>query len=100
KLTDGLFKKILGCTSKSDLEDLYLPYKPKRRTRAIIAKERGLSPLADRMWAQALHRRPEDEARGLVSAEKEAPDVIAALAGARDICAERIAEDADVRKLV
>src|SRR5512140_605882 len=68
KLTDGLFKKILACTSKADLEDLYLPFKPKRRTRAIIAKERGLEPLADRMWAQALTGDPEAEARAFVSA--------------------------------
>jgi protein Tex len=99
KLTDALFKKILGVDTKADLEDLYLPYKPKRRTRAIIARERGLEPLADRMWAQPLEGKPEAEALAFVSAEKEVPDVAAALAGARDICAERIAEDADVRKL-
>jgi protein Tex len=100
KLTDGLAKKILACKTKADLEDLYLPYKPKRRTRAIIAKERGLLPLADRMWAQPLDDRPEDAAQAFISAEKEVPDAIAALAGARDICAERLAEDAEVRKLV
>jgi uncharacterized protein len=99
KLGDALFQKILACTSKSDLEDLYLPYKPKRRTRAIIARERGLEPLADRIWAQPLEGSPEAEAQGFVSAEKEVPDSAAALAGARDICAERIAEDADVRKV-
>jgi uncharacterized protein len=100
KLTDALEKKIRECQSKADLEDLYLPYKPKRRTRAIIARERGLEPLADRIWSQALEGNPADEARAFVSLEKEVPDVIAALAGARDICAERIAEDAGVRKLV
>ncbi len=52
KLTDSLKKRILACATKADLEDLYLPYKPKRRTRSTIAKERGLEPLADRMWAQ------------------------------------------------
>src|SRR6185503_16684881 len=61
KLTEALAKKFLACATKADLEDLYLPFKPKRRTRAIIAKERGLSPLADRMWAQPLEGRPEDE---------------------------------------
>jgi uncharacterized protein len=100
KLTDALQKKILGCTTKADLEDLYLPFKPKRRTRAIIARERGLEPLADRMWAQPLDGSPSAEAEAFVDAAKEVPDVIGALAGARDICAERIAEDADVRKHV
>jgi protein Tex len=99
KLTGALLDKILACTSKSDLEDLYLPYKPKRRTRAIIARERGLDPLAERIWAQPKDGSPEAEARAFVSAEKEVPDVAAALAGARDICAERVAEDADVRKV-
>ncbi|MGK3993373.1 Tex family protein [Sorangium sp. So ce1024] len=100
KLTDALASKIRACRTKAELEDLYLPFKPKRRTRAIIAKERGLEPLADRMWAQPEDGSPEEEARAFVSAEKEVPDTAAALAGARDICAERIAEHADVRKLV
>jgi uncharacterized protein len=100
KLTDALFKKIIACPTKAELEDLYLPFKPKRRTRAIIARERGLEPLADRMWAQPLEGDPSGEAAAFVSAAKEVPDTAAALAGARDICAERIAEDADVRKHV
>jgi uncharacterized protein len=100
KLTDDLKKKILACTTKAELEDLYLPFKPKRRTRAIIAKERGLLPLADRMWSQPLDGKPEEEAKAFVNAAKEVPDVVAALAGARDICAERISENADIRKLV
>ncbi|WP_437747708.1 Tex family protein [Sorangium sp. So ce302] len=100
KLTDALASKIRACGTKAELEDLYLPFKPKRRTRAIIAKERGLEPLADRMWSQPGDGSPEEEARAFVSAEKEVPDAAAALAGARDICAERIAEHADVRKLV
>ncbi|WP_437554994.1 Tex family protein [Sorangium sp. So ce295] len=100
KLTDALASKIRACSTKAELEDLYLPFKPKRRTRAIIAKERGLEPLADRMWSQPGDGSPEEEARAFVSAEKEVPDAAAALAGARDICAERIAEHADVRKLV
>ncbi|WP_437642171.1 Tex family protein [Sorangium sp. So ce854] len=100
KLSDALASKIRACRTKAELEDLYLPFKPKRRTRAIIAKERGLEPLADRMWSQPEDGSPEEEARAFVSAEKEVPDAAAALAGARDICAERIAEHADVRKLV
>jgi uncharacterized protein len=100
KLTDELFKKLQECTTKSELEDLYLPFKPKRRTRAIIARERGLEPLADRMWSQFDDGDPEVLARAFVSAAKEVPDAAAALAGARDICAERTAEHADVRRVV
>ena len=99
RLTPELAKKIADCRSKADLEDLYLPFKPKRRTRAIIAKERGLEPLADQMWAQG-DGAPEHAAKAFVDTAKEVPDVAGALAGARDICAERIAEDAIVRKLV
>ena len=100
KLTPDLQKKLLTATTKAELEDLYLPFKPKRRTRAIIAKERGLLPLADRIWSQAKEGSPDKEAEAFVDAAKEVPNVAAALAGARDICAERIAENADVRKLV
>ncbi len=98
KLTDVLKKRILACTTKAELEDLYLPFKPKRRTRATIAKERGLEPLADRIWAQPVDGDPRAEAQAFVSAEKEVPDVAAALLGARDIIAERVAEEADLRK--
>ncbi|HEY0715784.1 MAG TPA: Tex family protein [Polyangia bacterium] len=99
KLTDSLFQRIVGTLSKTELEDLYLPYKPKRRTRAMIARERGLEPLAELLWAQ--EERPAGDrtalAQAYVSAEKEVPDVEAAWAGARDIVAERIAESADAR---
>jgi len=100
KLTDELAAKVARCTTKAELEDLYLPYKPKRRTRAIIARERGLEPLADLMWAQGKDEKPDVAAARFVDAAKEVPDVAAALAGARDICAERVAEDAAVRKTV
>jgi protein Tex len=100
KLTDELKKKIAACSTKAELEDLYLPFKPKRRTRAMIAKERGLEPLADRMASQPDQGDPADEARAFVDPHKEVADIDAALTGARDICAERIAESADVRKLV
>ncbi len=100
KLTPELQKKFLAAATKAELEDLYLPFKPKRRTRAIIAKERGLEPLADRIWSQAKDGNPDKEAEAFVSAAKEVPNIAAALAGARDICAERIAENADVRKQV
>ncbi len=98
KLTAVLEGKLKAAGTKAELEDLYLPYKPKRRTRAIIAKERGLEPLAELLWAQADGQVPETSASGFVSVEKEVPDVAAALAGARDIVAERIAEDAEVRR--
>ena len=100
KLTPELGAKIRAATTKSELEDLYLPFKPKRRTRAIIALERGLGPLAEALWAQAEGANAEALAASFVNAEKEVPDVAAALAGARDICAERLAEDADLRKRV
>ncbi len=98
KLTPELAAKIQKATTKAEVEDLYLPYKPKRRTRAMIAKERGLEPLAERIWSQALDGTPAAEAASFVDAAKEVPDVATALAGARDICAERISELAEVRK--
>src|SRR5450432_2809421 len=98
KLTPELAKKLALALTKAELEDLYLPFKPKRRTRATIAKERGLEPLADLIWAQGRTGSPRASAEGFVSAEKEVPDITAALAGARDICAERVAEDPEVRK--
>jgi len=100
KLTPELRARIEGCWVKSELEDLYLPYKPKRRTRAMIARERGLAPLADRILAQAGDGAPEVEAARFVDAAKEVPDVKAALAGARDVVAEAVAERLEVRALV
>jgi len=99
KLTPELQKRLASAGTKAELEDLYLPFKPKRRTRATIAKERGLEPLADLIWAQSRDgSSPSESAQSFVSPEKEVADVNAALAGARDICAERIAEDPEVRK--
>jgi protein Tex len=98
KLTPSLEAKLRAASTKAELEDLYLPYKPKRRTRAVIAKERGLEPLGDLLWAQADGAAPEAQAAGFVDPSKDVPDVAAALAGARDIVAERIAEDAEVRR--
>ena len=99
KLTDELKAKILKCETKSALEDLYLPFKPKRRTRALIARERGLEPLADKIIAQE-GGVPDADAEAFVNAEKGVPDTASALAGARDIVAEHIAEDAEVRGMV
>jgi uncharacterized protein len=99
KLTDELKAKIEACGSKTTLEDLYLPYKPKRRTRAMIAREKGLEPLAELIVQQGPGD-PEAAAAAFVSAEKGVEDCAAALAGARDIVAEMISENADVRGLV
>jgi uncharacterized protein len=98
KLTDALAKAIRAATTKAEVEDLYLPFKPKRRTRAMIARERGLQPLADLMWSQAKAGSPQREAARFVDKAKEVPDVDAALAGARDICAERLSELPNVRR--
>jgi uncharacterized protein len=98
KLTPELLARIRTVATKAELEDLYLPYKPKRRTRGTIAIERGLGPLAEQMWAQSTDAAPPVAAAAFVNAEKEVPDVAAALAGARDVCAERLSEDAELRK--
>ena len=99
KLNDQLLGRILGTLSRTELEDLYLPFKPKRRTRAMIARERGLEPLADLLWggAQPVTGNREQLAAAFVSADKGVPDVEAAWSGARDIIAERISDNADAR---
>ncbi len=99
-LTDELKKKIEASLSKTELEDLYLPYKPKRRTRAMIAREKGLEPLANLISKQGATGDPETEAATFINAEKEVASVEEALAGARDIVAEQIAEMAEVRALI
>jgi protein Tex len=100
KLTDELRARILATASKAELEDLYLPYRPKRRTRAAIARERGLGPLADRILAQPERGDPLGEASAFVDAERGVPGRDEALAGARDIAAEAVAERAEVRAAV
>jgi uncharacterized protein len=97
KLTETLEKKIRATLSKTELEDLYLPYKPKRRTRAMIAREKGLEPLAALIAEQPLSGDVEREAAKYISAEKEVADIADALKGARDIVAEQIAETAEIR---
>lgn len=93
KLTGELAAAINGTMSKTELEDLYLPYKPKRRTRGQIALEAGLAPLAERLWQDA-QQVPEEAAAAFVDADKGVADVKAALDGARYILMERFAEDA------
>uniref|UniRef100_UPI0005C284E7 Tex family protein n=1 Tax=Xanthomonas sp. SHU 166 TaxID=1591170 RepID=UPI0005C284E7 len=93
KLSDELRAEIVAADTKSRLEDLYLPYKPKRRTRAQIAREAGLEPLADGLLADP-SQVPETFAAGFVDADKGVADVKAALEGARAILMERWGEDA------
>jgi uncharacterized protein len=98
KLDDALKARIDAAETKQALEDLYLPYKPKRRTRAMIARERGLEPLAELLWAGDTNAADlAAAAAGYVDPAKEVADVDAALAGARDILAERLADDAELR---
>jgi len=93
KLTDELAASINGTLSKTELEDLYLPYKQKRRTRGQIAIEAGLEPLAELLWNDPSHT-PEEAAASYVDADKGVADTKAALDGARYILMERFAEDA------
>ena len=101
KLTDDLKARIDRTMDKSELEDLYLPYKPKRRTKAMIAREKGLEPLADYLWNQEATGTPlETFAASFVDAEKGVASVEEALEGARHIVAETISDNADIRKLL
>jgi protein Tex len=96
KLTDELRQAIERAESLQVLEDLYLPYRPKRRTRATVAREQGLEPLAQLILAQSQQGRPEEAARSFLN--EEIADVELALAGARDIIAEQMAETATIRQ--
>ncbi|MDF1591337.1 MAG: Tex family protein [Desulfobacterales bacterium] len=95
-LTDVLNDSVLAAQTLSEVEDIYLPYRPKRRTRATIAKEKGLEPLAMMIFSQN-GLNPFDQAVSFLSAEKEVTSIEAALGGARDILAEKISEDRDAR---
>jgi protein Tex len=100
KLTQELESKIEAAETMAILEDIYLPYKPKRRTKATIAKEKGLEPLATQLFEQAAGVNPEVLAAEYVDAEREVANIEDALQGARDIIAEWINEDAETRKKV
>lgn len=97
KLTEELRNKILDAETLSKLEDLYLPYKPKRRTKATVAREKGLEPLALFILEQ-VRQNINEEAEKYISLEKEVTSIEEALHGARDIIAENISEDAVVRE--
>lgn len=96
KLTDELEKQVNEAETMARLEDIYLPYKPKRRTKATIAREKGLEPLAKLIYEQT-NLDPYAKAAGFVDAEKQVEDIEQALQGARDIMAEWINEDQEVR---
>ena len=96
-LSDELKRAVNGADTVTQLEDIYLPFRPKRRTRAMIAKEQGLEPLADVLFQQQSTVDPQVEAAKYVNAEKGVAEVSAALAGARDILAERVSDDAAAR---
>ncbi|HEX4274287.1 MAG TPA: Tex-like N-terminal domain-containing protein, partial [Bryobacteraceae bacterium] len=99
KLTDELHDRILATLDKSELEDLYLPYKPKRRTKATIAREKGLEPLALYLLRQEPADAPLAEfAAAFINSEKGVGSIEEALEGARHIVAEAISENADYRK--
>jgi uncharacterized protein len=97
-LSEDLRQKIEAASTPSELEDLYLPYRPRRQSRAGTARKRGLEPLADYIQAPSWARPVEEMAAGFVSADGEVPTVDAAIDGALDIVAERIAENADIRQ--
>jgi uncharacterized protein len=99
KMTPELEKAINAAETIAELEDIYLPYKPKRKTRASVAKERGLEPLAKQILDQE-NIDPESVATEFVDPEKEVADVAAALKGARDIISEWVNEDQEARKQV
>ncbi|GAW67091.1 RNA-binding protein [Geoanaerobacter pelophilus] len=101
KLTPELSARIAACRKKTELEDLYLPYKPKRRTKATIARERGLEPLAELISAQELTAgSPAEAAAPFVNTELGVPDAEAALEGAAHIIAEQLSENAELRGMV
>ncbi|MBW4665288.1 MAG: RNA-binding transcriptional accessory protein [Chroococcus sp. CMT-3BRIN-NPC107] len=100
KLTDELKLKIDSCLQKTELEDLYLPYKPKRRTKATIAKDKGLQPLTEFIKANKADSSLEAEAAKYISVEKGVNTTVEALKGAADILAEEVAEKAHLRAYV
>ena len=98
-LTDELTSKLAAAKTLSEMEDIYRPYRPKRRTRATIARERGLEPLSTLILLQQPFKGTlEEQAAKFISEEKGVPDAEAALSGARDLIAETLSDDADKRK--
>ena len=98
KMTPEIEAAISAAMTLVEVEDIYRPFKPKRRTRASIAREKGLEPLAELILAQDSSTDPQKEAESFISEEKEVADAQAAIQGAMDIIAEDISDDADIRK--
>ena len=99
-LTDELAKKLDAAATQPEIDDLYRPFRPQRRTRASIAKEKGLQPLADMIWGQKLIGTLEDYAAAFIDSEKGVETAEDAIQGAKDILAEQISDDADLRKIL
>jgi protein Tex len=97
-LTDELKKAVNGAETLAALEDIYLPYRPKRRTRATVAREKGLEPLAKLLFDQNASVDPDKAAGAYINKEKKVENIAEALSGARDIISEWISEDANIRK--
>lgn len=100
RLTDALAAKLDAAQTQTEIEDIYRPFRPKRRTRASIAKEKGLQPLADIIWGQKLIGTLEEAAKAFVDSGQGVDTVLDAINGAMDILAEQISDDADLRKLL
>ena len=99
-MTEELEQKLTLAETMTEIEDIYRPFRPKRRTRATIAKEKGLEPLADFIFLQLLPDSIENVAKNFINTEKNVETIEEALAGAKDILAERISDDADLRKML
>lgn len=100
KLTDEIVKAIDGAQTMSELEDIYRPFRPKRKTRASVAKEKGLEPLADAILSQNRYFNPQEEAEKYIDKEKGVNSVEEAIQGAMDILAEMVSDNAEVRRRV
>lgn len=100
RLTDALAAKLDAAQTQTEIEDIYRPFRPKRHTRASIAKEKGLQPLADIIWGQKLIGTPEEAAKAFVDSGQGVDTVLDAINGAMDILAEQFSDDADLRKLL
>jgi len=99
-LTEELAQKLAHAMTQTEIEDIYRPYRPKRRTRASIAKEKGLAPLAEMIWGQVLLTPLAEYAAAFVDEEKGVSSVEEAIEGAKDILAEQLSDDASIRQLL
>lgn len=99
-MTEELEQKLSLAETMTEIEDIYRPFRPKRRTRATIAKEKGLEPFADLIWLQIVPDSIENMAKDFIDTEKGVETIDDAVSGAKDIIAERISDDADLRKML